>query len=446
MRSARDAAGGIPRVCIAGLLRGELVPARHAQVAGISSRSRRCIRSTTGTMEEAILITPALTEPVLTGAPRQFTPEQFGELPLRSETLRAIRRLGWTEPTPIQSQVIPLMTAGRDLIGQAETGSGKTGAYGIPLVERLDPAARTIQALILVPTRELALQVADDVRALGRERRLSVAVVYGGHSMVRQIEDLRRGPQIVVATPGRLLDHMQRGTIDIGTAGVVVLDEADRMLDMGFLPDVSRILVRTPRSRQTVLFSATMPSEIYAIAKQQMRDPVWVRIDAPVPTVSTVRQFYLEVTEEDKTKALRQLLVREPITSGLVFRRTRHRVDRLARALGRTGGVGVIHGGMLEGARLRALRQFEEKRTRLLIATNVAARGLDLPEISHVINYDMPEDVDTYIHRVGRTARAGRSGTAITFVGQYDLEALDLLRRKLGPALKRHPLNLYERS
>jgi len=397
-------------------------------------------------MKEAIWISPALTEPVRTGAPRQFPREQFGDRPLRPETLRAIRRLGWTEPTPIQSRVIPLMTAGRDLIGQAQTGSGKTGAYGIPLAERLDPTARTIQALILVPTRELALQVADDVRALGRERRLLITVVYGGHSMARQIEDLRRGPQIVVATPGRLLDHMQRGTIDIGTAGVVVLDEADRMLDMGFLPDVSRILGRTPRSRQTVLFSATMPSEIYAIAKQQMRDPVWVRIDGPLPTVSTVGQFYLEVAEEDKVTALRQLLVREPITSGLVFRRTRHRVDRLARALGRTGRVGVIHGGLLEGARLRALREFEEKRTRLLIATNVAARGLDLPEISHVINYDMPEDVDTYIHRVGRTARAGRSGTAITFVGQYDLDALDLLRRKLGPALQRHPLNLYARS
>jgi ATP-dependent RNA helicase DeaD len=342
--------------------------------------------------------------------------------------------------------VIPLMTAGRDLIGQAETGSGKTGAYGIPLAERLAPTTRTVQALILVPTRELALQVADDVRALGRERRLSIAAIYGGHSMTRQIEDLRRGPQIVVATPGRLLDHMQRGTINIGTAGVVVLDEADRMLDMGFLPDVSRILARTPRSRQTVLFSATMPNEIYAIAKDQMRDPVWVRIDAPAPTVSTVGQFYLEVAEEDKVKALRQLLVREPITSGLVFRRTRHRADRLARAMGRTGRVGVIHGGMLEGARLRALREFEEKRTRLLIATNVASRGLDLPEISHVVNYDMPEDVDTYIHRVGRTARAGRSGTAITFVGQYDLEVLDLLRRRLGPALKKHPLNLYERS
>jgi len=409
-------------------------------------------------LKEAIFITAVETHAPTTAAPRndgQTTtapvspvsatnaPSQFESLALRTETLRAIRRLSWSEPTPIQTQVIPLMIAGRDLIGQAQTGSGKTGAYGIPLAERLDPAVRTLQALVLVPTRELALQVAEDVRALGRERRLSVAAVFGGASMTKQIEDLRRGPQIVVATPGRLLDHMQRGTINIGSAGVVVLDEADRMLDMGFLPDVTRILIKTPRSRQTVLFSATMPREICAIAEKQMREPVWVRIESPAPTVETVEQFYLEVAEEDKVKALRQLFVKEPITSGLVFRRTRHRADRLARAMDRHGRVGVIHGGMQEGARLRALREFEEKRTQLLIATNVASRGLDLAEISHVINYDIPEDVDTYIHRVGRTARAGRSGTAITFVSQHDLETFDVLRRQMGPALKRHALNIY---
>ena len=371
------------------------------------------------------------------------TPKQFGTLLLRPETVRTIRKLGWTEPTPIQSKVIPAMAEGRDLVGQAQTGSGKTAAYGIPLVERLDPASRALQALVLVPTRELALQVAEDVRALGRERRFLVTAVFGGQSMVRQIEELRRGPQIVVATPGRLLDHLRRGTIGIGSAGVVILDEADRMLDMGFLPDVSSILARTPRSRQTALFSATMPLEIRAVAEQQMRSPVWVRIASPAPTVETVEQFYLEVAEEDKVRALRLLVDREPITSGLVFRRTRHRADRLARSLGRKHPIGVLHGGMLEGARLRALREFEAKRTRLLIATNVAARGLDLPEISHVINYDIPEDADMYIHRVGRTARAGRAGTAITFVGQHDIEAFDQLQRRVGPRLKRHPLNLY---
>ncbi len=422
---------------------GELVPARHAQVpAPVHAADAAPVVGPE--LEGGDFITSVVTEVAPTDSP--VSPVQFGALSLRPETLRAIRRQGWTEPTPIQSKVIPVMAAGRDLIGQAQTGSGKTAAYGIPMVERLDPAVRTLQALVLVPTRELALQVADDVRVLGRERRFAVTAVFGGHSMVRQIEDLRRGPQIVVATPGRLLDHMQRGTVNIGTAAVVVLDEADRMLDMGFLPDVTRILARTPRSRQTALFSATIPVEIREIAEKQMRDPVLVRIAAPAPTVDTVEQYYLEVAEEDKVKALRQLIVREPITSGLVFRRTRHRADRLARAIGRHSQVGVIHGGMLEGARLRALREFEGKRTRLLIATNVASRGLDLPEISHVINYDIPEDVDTYIHRVGRTARAGRSGTAITFVGQYDIEAFDQLRRQFGTELKRHPLNVYEKA
>ncbi len=338
------------------------------------------------------------------------------------------------------------MAGGRDMIGQAETGSGKTGAYGIPIVERLDPSSRTLQALVLVPTRELALQVAEEIRILGRERRLSVVALFGGNPILRQIEELRRGPQIAVATPGRLLDHVTRRTVHLGAVSVAVLDEADRMLDMGFLPDVTKILAQLPAVRQTALFSATIPHEIRAIAEQRMRTPTWVRIAAPLPTVKTVDHYYLEVAEQDKVRALRHLLRHEEISSGLVFRRTRHRVDRRARALARDGGIGVIHGGLREGMRLRALRAFEEKRTRLLIATNVAARGLDLSNISHVINFDMPEDVDTYVHRLGRTARAGRSGRAITFVGQYDIEMFDRLRHQFGDALKRHSLNIYARQ
>ncbi len=390
-------------------------------------------------MKEAIVILATHTL-----APRAETSATFGGLAVRPETLRAIRRLGWDQPTPIQQQGVPIMASGQDMIGQAETGSGKTGAYGIPIVERLDPSSQSLQALILVPTRELALQIADEIRVLGRERRLSVVALFGGHSIIRQIEELRRHPQIAVATPGRLLDHLQRKTVHIGSIAVAVLDEADRMLDMGFLPDVSKILAQTPPARQTALFSATIPQEIRKIAERWMRTPAWVRIAAPLPTVDTIEQFYLEVAEQDKVKALRRLLRHEEISSGLVFRRTRHRVDRLARTLDRDGGIGVLHGGLREVARLKALRAFEEKRTRLLIATNVAARGLDLSNVSHVINFDMPEDVDTYVHRVGRTARAGRSGTAITFVGQYDIEMFDQLRKRFGEALKRHPLNIYE--
>lgn len=382
----------------------------------------------------------------------------FESFSLRPETLRAIRRIGWQVPTPIQVQVIPVMRRGSDLVGQAQTGSGKTGAFGIPIVDGVEVARRgghprngdasgsdaggMPQALVLTPTRELAVQVTDDLNVLGRERGVRAVAVYGGHSINRQIEDLRRRPPVVVATPGRLLDHMERGTIRLDGVRVAVLDEADRMLDMGFLPDVTQILRHTPKDRQTALFSATMPPAIHEIAHRQMREPVWLRIASAAPTVDTVEQFYLEVAEQDKVRALRALLKDDDVTSALVFRRTRHRVDRLARAI---PGAAVLHGGMMEGARMRALRAFEEGRSRVLVATNVAARGLDLPEVSHVINFDVPEDVETYVHRIGRTARAGRAGTAITFVGQYDIEMFDALQRVIGPALQRHPLNLYDR-
>ena len=371
--------------------------------------------------------------------------DTFGGLSLRPETLRAIHAQGWQSPTPIQRRVIPQMLEGHDLVGQAQTGSGKTGAYAIPIIERIDPAQRVIQALVLVPTRELAVQVAEDVKAFSRTRGIGVVTLYGGQSIERQFADLRRRPHIAVATPGRLLDHMNRGTVRLDSVRILVLDEADRMLDMGFLPDVTRILGATPSSRQTALFSATMPAEVRHIAERQMRNPVWSRISSPAPTVDTVEQFYLEVAEEDKVKALRRLLEDETVETALVFRRTQHRADRLATALGRHHRVGVLHGGMRQGARMAALEAFAQKRVPVLVATNVASRGLDLPEISHVINFDVPEDVDTYIHRVGRTARMGRSGTAITFVGQHDLQMFDELQRKLGSAFKRHPLNLYTR-
>ncbi|MDR5682678.1 MAG: DEAD/DEAH box helicase [Armatimonadota bacterium] len=367
----------------------------------------------------------------------------FADLQLRPHTRTAIQRLGWTEPTPIQSRVIPFVLAGKDVVGQAQTGSGKTGAFAIPIVDRLEPTVGALQAVVLTPTRELAVQVSEDVRNLGRDRRIRVVALFGGQAIGRQIDELRRHPQVAVATPGRLLDHMQRGTVRLDALRVAVLDEADRMLDMGFLPDVSRILRATPGGRQTVLFSATMPEGICAIARQQMQDPVWIRIAAPAPTVATVTQFYVEVAEEDKVRALRRLLRRERIEAALVFRRTQHRAERLARVLQRDHRVGVLHGGMRQGARLAALRAFEARRTPLLVATNVASRGLDLPAVSHVINFDMPEDTETYIHRVGRTARAGRAGTAITFVGQHDVETFDELKRRLGDALRPHPLDVY---
>ncbi|MDR7482730.1 MAG: DEAD/DEAH box helicase [Armatimonadota bacterium] len=359
------------------------------------------------------------------------------------ETLRALSRLAWTEPTPIQAQVIPHLRAGRDVAGQAQTGSGKTGAFGIPLIERLDRAQRTLQALVLAPTRELALQIADVLRALGA-RPIRVVALYGGQPIARQIEGLHGGAHVAVATPGRLLDHLARRTVRLAGVRFLVLDEADRMLDMGFLPDVEQIIRQVPGDRQTALFSATLPPTVTEIAVRHMRDPVWVRVEAPQPTVETVTQYYLEVAEQDKVRALRLLLTSGDVPSALVFRRTRRGVERLARILRERGQrVEVLHGDMTQAARLRALQAFARGQVRVLIATNVAARGLDLPEVSHVINFDAPEDVETYIHRVGRTARAGRQGEAITFVGQYDVEVFDLLQRRLGGLLQPHPLPLY---
>ncbi|MDR7519896.1 MAG: DEAD/DEAH box helicase [Armatimonadota bacterium] len=367
----------------------------------------------------------------------------FGDLALRPETVRALSRLGWTEPTPIQVKVIPRLLAGADVAGGAQTGSGKTGAFAIPIVERLDRAARRIQALVLAPTRELALQIAGVVRDLGGPA-VRVATLYGGQPIERQFSALRGGAQVAVATPGRLLDHLNRRTVRLDAVSFLVLDEADRMLDMGFLPDVEAILRHVPRDRQTALFSATLPPAVSEIAVRHMRNPVWIRIAAPTPTVQTVTQYYLEVAEQDKVRALRLLLTSGEVPSALVFRRTRRGTDRLAKVLRDRGiPVEVLHGDMAQGARLRALEAFARGKVRVLIATNVAARGLDLPDVSHVINFDMPEDVDTYIHRVGRTARMGRDGEAITFVGQYDVETFDLIQGRLGGALRPHPLPLY---
>jgi ATP-dependent RNA helicase DeaD len=367
----------------------------------------------------------------------------FGGLALSPDTLRALSHLGWTDPTPIQAKVIPALLAGRDIAGQAQTGSGKTGAFVIPMLERLDRGSRTVQALILAPTRELAMQIAEVVRDLGGSK-VKTVTLYGGQPIERQLTALRGGAHIAVATPGRLLDHLNRRTVRLNLVRFLVLDEADRMLDMGFLPDVETIIRQIPAARQTALFSATLPDAVSGIAARHMRNPSWIKITAPAPTVDTVRQYYLEVAEQDKVRALRLLLTSGEVPSALVFRRTRRGVDRLAKMLGGRGvEAAVLHGDMTQPARMRALDGFARGSHRVLIATNVAARGLDLPDISHVINYDMPEDVETYVHRVGRTARAGRTGEAITFVAEGDLEMFDQLRRRLGAALQAHPLPLY---
>lgn len=386
-------------------------------------------------MKEAISITTAIAE----------APAHFGGLTLRPQTLRAITKMGWTQPTPIQARVIPLMVDDRDLVGQAQTGSGKTGAYGIPMVERLDPALRTLQALVLVPTRELAIQVTEELRALGRERGFKVVTLYGGQSIERQFADLRRHPHIAVATPGRLLDHTQRGTVTLDKVGVVVLDEADRMLDMGFIVDVETILARCPRQRQTALFSATMPYAILRICDRFMRrNPEHLAVRPELKLVETVRQLVYFVAEQDKVAALVELSDRFGFDRLLVFRHTQIGVDRLTASLKRRGrNVAALHGGLSQREREKTLAAFKSGQIQFLVATNVASRGLDITDLPYVLSYDIPEDADTYIHRVGRTARMGRSGTAITFVAEWDLDAWQAIRSEVGMEVEEGELSLY---
>ena len=353
------------------------------------------------------------------------------------DVARALETVGYVEPTPIQDKCISPLLAGKDLVGQALTGTGKTAAFGIPLVEQADPSQTCTQALILVPTRELAMQVRDEMIRLGQFRRLRVVACHGGHPIYKQIAALERGAQIVVGTPGRVLDHLRRGTLRLESVRTVILDEADEMLDIGFLPDIERILNQTPKSRQTALFSATMPSLIRRIVGRYMRSPLWVRLGNEIETAPHVRQLYYEVLEEERVPTLIELL-KTQVNDGkaLMFRKTKIGVDRLVLALQRQGVVAAgIHGGMSQSERNAAMRSFHAGGLKVLVATNVAARGLDIPEVSHVVNYDMPQNLEEYVHRIGRTARMGADGTAITFVTEWDFEMLDILQAGVGDEL-----------
>ena len=323
------------------------------------------------------------------------------------------------------------------MVGQAHTGTGKTAAFGIPMVEQVDPSQNFIQGLVLVPTRELAMQVRDELARLSQFRKMGVVACYGGQPIARQITALERNAQIVVGTPGRVLDHIGRGTLRLGDVRILVLDEADEMLDIGFLPDIERILGNIPRDRQTALFSATLPPPIRGIVGRHMKSPTWIRIGDEVETAPDVRQIYYEVLEQDRVRACVQLLKTQTNDGKvLLFRRTKAGVDNLTQALQRQGiAVLGIHGGLVQGERNAAMRSFHSGDVKVLVATNVAARGLDIPEISHVVNYDMPQNLEEYVHRIGRTARMGRHGVAITFVSEWDFEFFDLLQESLGTKL-----------
>ena len=368
----------------------------------------------------------------------------FEDLPISGPIRRAVTEQGWRTPTPIQELALPALLRGEDVVGLAQTGSGKTAAFSIPLIEALDPKARGVQALVLVPTRELAAQAAAELRNLSRYGPLRPVVLCGGVSIGQQIKALRnRSASVVVGTPGRILDHLQRGTLRLGSVRYLVLDEADRMLDMGFAPDVGRILSYTPDGRQTALFSATMPRTIRGMVKRHMRSPRWLEVESEAPTVDTVEQVYYCVKGRDKTRALRSLIDAEKEPLAIVFRRTKHGATKLHRQLQRDGyKVGLLHGGKTQGQRGKTLDSFVGGRTRILVATNLAARGLDIPNVSHVINYDLPEDVETYVHRIGRTARAGKDGVAATLIGESEIKEFDKIKRALPVEVRESRLPL----
>ena len=358
----------------------------------------------------------------------------FADLLISDGVQRAVTEQGWETPTPIQALTLPELLDGEDVVGLAQTGSGKTAAFAIPLIEALDGKVRGVQALVLAPTRELAAQAATEISSLSRYNPIRPVVLCGGVPIGPQIRALRnRSASVVVGTPGRILDHLQRGTLRLDSVRYLVLDEADRMLDMGFAPDVGRILSHTPeKKRQTALFSATMPDAIRGMVKRHMRSPRYLTVESEAPTVDTVEQVYYRVDGRDKTRALRALIDAEKDPVAIVFRRTKHGATKLHRQLEKGGyKAALLHGGKTQSQRTRTLAGFACGRTRILVATNVAARGLDIPNVSHVVNYDLPEDTETYVHRIGRTARAGKEGVAVTLVGEAEVREFGKIQRDL---------------
>jgi ATP-dependent RNA helicase DeaD len=344
-------------------------------------------------------------------------PVTFDSLGLSAPVRAAVDAMGFVTATPIQAQAIPPAMAGRDVIGQAHTGSGKTAAFGIPMVERLDPDGPAVQALVLCPTRELALQVQEELSRLGAQRGIRSASIYGGESYKKQFDALKRNPHVIVATPGRLLDHCNRRSLRLDGVRIAVLDEADRMLDMGFAPDVERILRQVPQRRQTMLFSATVPDWVRRLAQRYMSDPVSVSFSVQPEVAPNVRQLYIQTTWADKVDVLCRILDQPDVSMALVFVETKRNADILQVQLERRGyDVAHMHGDLSQRDRDRAMKRFKDSHIRYLIATNVAARGLDIDDISHVINYDVPLSPEEYLHRVGRTARAGRDGVAVTLI------------------------------
>ncbi|MBO8173228.1 MAG: DEAD/DEAH box helicase [Bacillaceae bacterium] len=341
----------------------------------------------------------------------------FEQLGLKKEVLQGVKSAYYKEPTPIQEKAIPLILEGKDVIGQAQTGTGKTAAFVLPILHNLDPNKKDVQALILTPTRELALQIVEDVRHLGQHLDIGVISLHGGQDISRQINRLEGKKHIVVGTPGRINDHLNRGTVHFGRIRTLVLDEADKMLEMGFREEVEEILYRTAADKQVLLFSATMPEEVKKLAHRFMKQPPHVKIKGRQATAETTRQYYYLINQSEKWDALMQVVEEEKPFLCIIFANTRRRVDQLTARLQENGfEAEALHGDLSQRKRQRLMEQFRDVKFQYLVATDVAARGLDIEGVTHVINYDIPSDKESYIHRVGRTGRAGEEGVAISFV------------------------------
>ncbi|MGO9613091.1 MAG: DEAD/DEAH box helicase [Dissulfurispiraceae bacterium] len=364
----------------------------------------------------------------------------FEDFNLSKETMKSVSEIGFEEPTPIQVSVIPLIMAGHDIVGQAQTGTGKTAAFGIPIVEHCQRTKAPF-AIVLEPTRELAVQVAQEIKNIGKHKKISVLPVYGGTSIEKQIKALQKGINVVVGTPGRVLDHLNRKTLSLSQVKILVLDEADEMLDMGFIEDIKTIINTTPSERQTLLFSATIPQPIMGIAKHYMRDPQKIRVNTKDVVIPKIKQIFYEVREEEKVNALSRLLDVEDPRLAIVFCHTKREVDEVAMKLGQMGyNAGALHGDFTQARRDEVMYRFKDGSLDILVATDVAARGLDIKDVTHVINYNIPQNPDSYVHRIGRTGRAGKSGIAITLVTPREYKHLRLIEKTARTVIDRKKL------
>ena len=363
---------------------------------------------------------------------------KFSELNLDKRLLQAVEKIGFEEATPIQSATIPLALEGKDVIGQAQTGTGKTAAFGLPMLDKIDTEKSMIQGLVIAPTRELAIQTQEEIYRLGKDKKIKVQAVYGGADIGRQIKSLKNNPHIVVGTPGRMLDHINRRTLKLDKVETLVLDEADEMLNMGFLEDIESIISKVPETRQTLLFSATMPDSIKRIGVKFMKEPEHVKIKAKEMTANLIDQYFVRCKEFEKFDIMTRLFDVQNPDLTIVFGRTKRRVDELARGLEMRGYKAEgIHGDLPQHKRMSILKAFKNDEIDILVATDVAARGLDISGVSHVYNYDIPQDPESYVHRIGRTGRAGKEGMSVTFVTPNEMSYLnvieDLTKKRMTP-------------